>query len=1093
LSQSLSSGFPQPGMLATLRNRRALVTSVDDFSGAGGEVSRLVGVEYMDAQSPAEDYLLWEHEPGAELVEPRRLPAIDRELPMRPHDFEAVQRSARWLALSPFIGAEGLPIDASPIASPLFGAIQVEDYQLLPLARALRMPRVSLALFDDVGLGKSVEAGLILSELILRRRLRRILILCPAWLRHQWREEMRSKFSLTFDVVDRPEAHQLRRRLGMDVNPWRTHQRIIASYHYLKQPDVLADFLAVCQGQHSGSATLPWDLIIVDEAHNCMPSAIQGADSNLYGMLRRITPHFEHRLFLTATPHNGYTHSFLGLLELLDPVRFTRKDEMTAAERRRAEEIVIRRLKTEINKHDEAAGRTPRFVDREIIPRPLYFGKAETALARALENFRKAVKLIFGQGSRSEQTAANFALEVLSKRLLSCPYAFADSWWRLKDGLAQDETASDGEIRSAERAIREELDDDAEAESRLSFASRVSGAWLRRFEDRLGTYITAIDERLTELGLTRDSAGVVADPDEDARFDQLVHLIKERLREGKTWSNDERLIVFTEYKTTLSYLILRLRAAFPNEPEERFRFLYGGMDDAEREEIKRAFNDPKDPVRILIGTDAASEGANLQETARLLLHYDVPWNPSRLDQRNGRLDRHGQARDVHVFHFTSEQDADLRFLGKIIKKVDQIRTDLGSMNELFDVAFRQRLIDLRDEQDVFAQLEIATGKVQKRKKQDVPVTMVSGDKDQKALEWIVRELDYSPEGLRRLVEIAMGMQTGGFTFNGPDGRGCYRFPAVPERWRPVVDADVRFASKRGEAGALPALLFDPQQAIQSRSGRAIFRPAKDSILMHLGHPLVRQSLLHLSRARFPGTEEARSSSRWIVRCGPVPAGCDALILVTVEELAVNDLREAFHQWVRTLRFPMIAGRIGEALPHIPAAEDHADLATCESGQIERARLIWAEAEEDIREALQRRGEALTQAIQARLAKDLEDERKTQEGLFRERRAELDKQLSRQIKELEKEMTKLVDDVDQDDLFRDTDFFRGISQIASDIESERQRRQRHHEEMKTFLAEEERRIIDQLLPRRHALRGEAQVFPVTVEIRFLSQPADGGEC
>jgi hypothetical protein len=146
------------------------------------------------------------------------------------------------------------------------------------------MPRVSLALFDDVGLGKSVEAGLILSELILRRRLRRILILCPAWLRHQWREEMQAKFSLSFDIVDRPETYQLRRRLGMDVNPWRTHQRIIASYHYLKQPDVLADFLAVCQNQRAGSATLPWDLIIVmKRTIACLPRA--GGDSNLYKML----------------------------------------------------------------------------------------------------------------------------------------------------------------------------------------------------------------------------------------------------------------------------------------------------------------------------------------------------------------------------------------------------------------------------------------------------------------------------------------------------------------------------------------------------------------------------------------------------------------------------------------------------------------------------------------------------------------------------------------------------------------------------------------------------------------------------------------
>ncbi len=190
------------------------------------------------------------------------------------------------------------------------------------------------------------------------------------------------------------------------------------------------------------------------------------------------------------------------------------------------------------------------------------------------------------------------------------------------------------------------------------------------------------------------------------------------------------------------------------------------------------------------------------------------------------------------------------------------------MNELFDVAFRQRLIDLRDEQDIFAQLEIATTKVQKRKKQDVPVTKVSGNQDQEALDWLVREIDFSPDGLQHLVETAMGMQTGGFAFGGPDSRGCFRFASVPERWQPVVDADVRLASRHGETGALPAVLFDARKAVlQQRSGRAVFRPGKDTVLMHLGHPLVRQSLLHLSRTRFPGTDESRSSSRWIVRRG----------------------------------------------------------------------------------------------------------------------------------------------------------------------------------------------------------------------------------
>jgi SNF2 family DNA or RNA helicase len=127
------------------------------------------------------------------------------------------------------------PLSAYPISSPFHGAVQVEDYQLVPLLKALRMPRVNLLIADDVGLGKTIEAGLILSELLLRRRIQRVLILTPASLRLQWRDEMWDKFSLSFDLVDRSETHNLRKRLGMDANPWRSLSRIITSYHYLRQ------------------------------------------------------------------------------------------------------------------------------------------------------------------------------------------------------------------------------------------------------------------------------------------------------------------------------------------------------------------------------------------------------------------------------------------------------------------------------------------------------------------------------------------------------------------------------------------------------------------------------------------------------------------------------------------------------------------------------------------------------------------------------------------------------------------------------------------------------------------------------------------
>ncbi len=185
-------------------------------------------------------------------------------------------------------------------------------------------------------------------------------------------------------------------------------------------------------------------------------------------------------------------------------------------------------------------------------------------------------------------------------------------------------------------------------------------------------------------------------PSADARFDALVALIERLLMEppGRTCGGagnapafrpDERLIVFTEYKTTLDYLTRRLRERYP---ADRVLTLFGsggpdGMDQADRENVKTAFNDPASPVRVLVATDAASEGLNLHRTARYLLHYDCPWNPSRLEQRNGRIDRYGQARDVTVHHFASTADPDLDFLAHVIRKADEIREDLGSLSAPF--------------------------------------------------------------------------------------------------------------------------------------------------------------------------------------------------------------------------------------------------------------------------------------------------------------------------------------------------------------------------------------------------------------------------
>ncbi len=1110
---------PRTGMVATVRNRRGVISAVRPFDGPDGRL-HLVDIAYNDGETPLEESLLWEREPRAHVLPPAALPEPDRTDPMRYDDFIALLRACRWSARMPFIDPDGSgPMDRLPVTSPFHGAVQVEDYQLVPLLKALRMPRVSLLVADDVGLGKTIEAGLILSELLLRRRIRRVLIMTPASLRVQWLDEMWQKFSLPFDIVDRDSTVLLKREMGMDANPWRSRSRIITSYHYLKQADILADFENASHLEGS-QARLPWDLLIVDEAHNLTPNPI-GEESDLCQMLRRVAPLFEHRIFLTATPHNGHTRSFTGLLEMLDPVRFSQTDQLSAVERTRVQDVLIRRLKREINARSDPK----RFCDR-LPPQALAIelSPEEERLSVAFSGFRKRVRAVIREASRRRRLAGNFAIEILGKRLLSCPTAFAESWARVRAGLQEEEEAlagetasgpavDDAEVLASKRAVEEEDVDDREAESRRQTAAKTVGLWLRPIKDVLAAEIAAIDRALASLGLQGCDAGIgditAIDPRQDARYQTLLSHIRRHLSNGScpqprasaAWRDDERLVIFTEYKTTLDYLLRRLRHDLGDS--DRVLFLYGGMDDEEREAVKRAFNDPADRVRILIGTDAASEGLNLQETARYLLHYDIPWNPARLEQRNGRLDRHGQPRDVQVWHFMSNDDQDLAFLDFVVRKVDAIREDLGATGEVFDEITHRRLIEGEDLATVRADLERKVERVRglvdlpRDDRANAAAAATAGEAgrmvrepEAKALDpaadlrTIAAELDFDPEALRTTLDGAMALAGGRPRVGSPDPTGrCEIVQPHPTTWAPVIDDTVRLPAQRGVVGALPALAFDPQTFVVSVGGRPVFRPRRDTLLMHLGHPMLQKALSALTRLRFPGQSGSeREASRWAVHRGDVPSGADALLVVSVEELAINELRETFHHWVRTVRFPVKDGRLGEPLPHVPALALRDGSLYPSAADVEGARDVWIDLRDDVRAwakvATEKLSENLRRQLDLDQARALEDEN----ARYQSRQGEVSALIeSNTLARLEKELVELKRQQAQGLLFNQ---LRELEEMESKIEAKEEelaRRSRHYEEVREQLAQERERITKHLIPKRHAMRGDAQIMPVAVEI------------
>ena len=313
--------------------------------------------------------------------------------------------------------------------------------------------------------------------------------------------------------------------------------------------------------------------------------------------------------------------------------------------------------------------------------------------------------------------------------------------------MGQLENVSESEIGAARRASEEDIDDDVERESRTQHAAHVIGAWMHEYAGRLAPQIAEIDKALNSLGLTSYPV-ITATPTVDSRFERLKELIDQRLRNAGRWGDDERLIIFTEYKTTLDYLVHRLTAEYDAD-DGAIITLFGGMDERQRDALKAAFNEPAAPARILIATDAASEGLNLQQTARLLLHYEIPWNPSRLEQRNGRLDRHGQARDVTIFHFTSDDDADLRFVARVLEKVDEIREDLGSVGELFDAAFQRRMLELSDDETVLSQLDQQIAGRQHATDDAMVHTVEHGEREQAQFQELLVDLDLSPDAAER--------------------------------------------------------------------------------------------------------------------------------------------------------------------------------------------------------------------------------------------------------------------------------------------------------------------------------------------------------
>jgi SNF2 family DNA or RNA helicase len=323
---SAQVAVPNIGQIVAVRQRRYLVEqSVAPVKAGDSALVRLACVDDDAQGQPLE--VLWENELDRQILSGEAWDSIATRGFDPPRKFAAYFHTLRWNCVT--------STDPNLLQSPFRAGIRLDAYELEPLRKALRLPRVNLFIADDVGLGKTIEAGLIARELLLRKKVREIVVACPPSMLLQWREELENRFGLHFEILDRDYVQEVRQERGFGINPWTTHPRFLVSHRLLIDETYagsLRDWLGTF---HAGS------LLILDEAHHAAPSSGQryAIDSHITRAIRDLAPRFEHRLFLSATPHNGHSNSFSALLEILDPQRFCRGVKVS---KRMLDDVMVR-------------------------------------------------------------------------------------------------------------------------------------------------------------------------------------------------------------------------------------------------------------------------------------------------------------------------------------------------------------------------------------------------------------------------------------------------------------------------------------------------------------------------------------------------------------------------------------------------------------------------------------------------------------------------------------------------------------------------------------------------------------------------------
>jgi len=556
----------------------------------------------------------------------------------------------------------------APLTSLRTSAVIPTEYQLAPVIMALNQgARVRMLIADDVGLGKTIEAGLIATELKSRNLASRILIICPQNLREQWQDALRYFFRIDAKIFSSVHLRGLEKNIPPGMNPWENYPYVITSIDYIKSERIRPFALSP-----------DWDLVLIDEAH-LAAKPHQSAEKESVSMLRHslaqdIAKKANHLLLLTATPHNGYTDTFASLLSMLDcgivsgPVHEPQINRTVAQDhvcQRRRKDVVdwFRAHASEVNPFPTR--------DQKEVAVDLEFPE-ERAILNEVEDYGSRLLDLARKDDRVEvRTMARWVILHLHRRGLSSPHALRIS---LRNRLQRIEDKIQSEDERPEQAVSvmqakavaldeeggEDLSDE-EASKRVDQVVYGSLSVLEREAQHLRTLI----EHARSVTPTRDSK-LRELTKKDGYLDSAMRGVY----------GPRKVLIFTRYKDTLDYLVREIPKRLKNTESSNLFAVYGDLNEKQRREVMDAFIEADKGV--LVATDCISEGVNLQHMANQVIHYELPWNPNRLEQRNGRVDRYGQPeREVHIRTLVMRDTLDTRILRVLYEKAQKIRDDYG--------------------------------------------------------------------------------------------------------------------------------------------------------------------------------------------------------------------------------------------------------------------------------------------------------------------------------------------------------------------------------------------------------------------------------